>query len=119
MCFKLIFDYIFIVKKNKIIFCQKKQNEKKWSKNDDQDFSELENEIGVHFAKSNFKKREGFKKSNELAAQYNIYRQNYCGCCYSSEYLNEMEEGNKVEIKGKPVLWANLPKTKFINLISL
>lgn len=56
---------------------------------------EIGNNVGVHFAKSNFKKREGFKKSNELAAKYNIYRQNYCGCCYSSEYLNEMEENNE------------------------
>ena len=56
---------------------------------------ELGNQFGVHFAKSDFKKREGFKKSNELAAQYNIYRQNYCGCCYSAEYLNEMDNKNE------------------------
>lgn len=52
---------------------------------------EVGNEYGIHFAKSDFKKREGFKKSNELAAKYNIYRQNYCGCCYSMEYLNGEE----------------------------
>lgn len=52
----------------------------------------IEEEVGVHFACSDFKKKEGFKKSNELAAKYNIYRQNYCGCTYSAEYLKEIKE---------------------------
>ncbi len=34
----------------------------------------------IKFLPSDFKKHNGFKRSNELAAQYNIYRQNYCGC---------------------------------------
>ena len=32
---------------------------------------------------SDFKKNDGFKKSIELSKQYELYRQNYCGCIYS------------------------------------
>ena len=49
------------------------------------------NEIGAEEAEradvpylfSDFKKREGYKRSIQLSAQYNLYRQNYCGCVYS------------------------------------
>ncbi len=32
---------------------------------------------------SDFKKREGYKRSIQLSAQYGLYRQDYCGCAYS------------------------------------
>jgi len=32
---------------------------------------------------SDFKKRNGFKRSLELSAEYDLYRQEYCGCIYS------------------------------------
>ncbi len=32
---------------------------------------------------SDFKKREGYKRSIELSRIYGLYRQNYCGCVYS------------------------------------
>ena len=32
---------------------------------------------------SDFKKRNGYKRSIELSEKYNLYRQNYCGCAYS------------------------------------
>lgn len=32
---------------------------------------------------SDFKKREGYKRSIELSRLYSLYRQNYCGCIYS------------------------------------
>lgn len=38
---------------------------------------------GVSWLSSDFKKREGFKRSNRLAGEYGLYRQNYCGCLYS------------------------------------
>lgn len=54
--------------------------------------SDYINEIGLHLEKesdnkakflvSDFKKREGYKKSIELSKQYNLYRQDYCGCLY-------------------------------------
>ena len=32
---------------------------------------------------SDFKKREGYKRSVELSAEYHLYRQDYCGCVFS------------------------------------
>ena len=34
---------------------------------------------------SDFKKKNGYKRSVELSAQYDLYRQDYCGCIYSKE----------------------------------
>ena len=49
------------------------------------------NNIGLDISKeskatwlySDFKKKNGYKRSIELSNQYNLYRQNYCGCIYS------------------------------------
>lgn len=38
---------------------------------------------GVRFLPSDFKKRNGYKRSIELSKMYDLYRQNYCGCIYS------------------------------------
>lgn len=43
----------------------------------------LENEIGVRYLYADFKKREGYKRSIQLSREYNLYRQDYCGCVYS------------------------------------
>ena len=43
----------------------------------------LQDEVGVAYLFSDFKKHEGYKHSIELSRQYNLYRQNYCGCVYS------------------------------------
>lgn len=40
-------------------------------------------EYGVHFLNSDFKKRNGYKRSTELSAEYHLYRQDYCGCVFS------------------------------------
>lgn len=44
---------------------------------------ELEEQYGVRFIKSDFKKDDGFHKSIELSRKYSLYMQNYCGCLYS------------------------------------
>ena len=38
---------------------------------------------GIAFLPSDFKKRDGYKKSIELSRQYDLYRQDYCGCIFS------------------------------------
>lgn len=43
----------------------------------------LETEYGVNWLPSDFKKKEGYKQSIALSAQYGLYRQDYCGCVYS------------------------------------
>ncbi len=40
-------------------------------------------EYHVSFLPSDFKKKEGYKRSIELSAEYHLYRQNYCGCVFS------------------------------------
>ena len=40
---------------------------------------------------SDFKKKNGYKRSVELSAQYDLYRQNYCGCVYSKEEAERRE----------------------------
>lgn len=60
------------------------------------------NEIGqetalkysVLWLPSDFKKRNGYKRSVELSRQFNLYRQNYCGCVYSKRQQNADEEKN-------------------------
>lgn len=37
----------------------------------------------VPYLYSDFKKKNGYKRSTELSAVYHLYRQNYCGCVYS------------------------------------
>ena len=44
---------------------------------------ELEKEYNTTFLYSDFKKKEGYKRSIELSKKYNLYRQDYCGCIYS------------------------------------
>lgn len=44
---------------------------------------ELMNIYNVKWLYSDFKKEEGYKHSIALSKQYNLYRQDYCGCIYS------------------------------------
>ena len=50
---------------------------------------ELAAEYGVPFLPSDFKKREGYKRSIELSHEYSLYRQNYCGCVFSKPKSTE------------------------------
>lgn len=43
----------------------------------------LSEEYDVPYLFSDFKKHDGYKHSIELSKQYNLYRQDYCGCIYS------------------------------------
>ncbi|RII35254.1 hypothetical protein D2A34_08590 [Clostridium chromiireducens] len=49
----------------------------------------LSEEYGVKYLYSDFKKKEGYKRSIELSKEYNLYRQDYCGCVFSyNERIN-------------------------------
>ncbi len=39
----------------------------------------------IKFLVSDFKKKDGYKKSIELSKEYHLYRQEYCGCLYGKE----------------------------------
>lgn len=44
---------------------------------------ETEKDCTVKYLISDFKKKNGYKRSIELCHEHGIYRQNYCGCVYS------------------------------------
>lgn len=44
---------------------------------------ELQKQYGIKYLFSDFKKRNGYKRSIQLSTEYNLYRQNFCGCIYS------------------------------------
>lgn len=44
---------------------------------------ELEKEYNVKYLLSDFKKKNGYKRSIELSRKYDLYRQNFCGCIFS------------------------------------
>lgn len=51
----------------------------------------LAGEYGVKYLFSDFKKKEGYKRSIALSAQYALYRQDFCGCVFSKR---EREKSN-------------------------
>ncbi len=53
----------------------------------------LEEKYNIKYLYSDFKKKNGYKRSLELSKQYNLYRQDYCGCIYSKK-----ERENKINI---------------------
>lgn len=64
------------------------------------------NEIGEELSRiykvehlpSDFKKKNGYRRSVELSAQYGLYRQNYCGCVFSRQE-QAMREQNRETVK--------------------
>ena len=43
--------------------------------------------LGVRFLNSDFKKKNGYKRSIEMSKEHDLYRQDYCGCVYSKQSL--------------------------------
>ena len=44
---------------------------------------ELAKEYGSNWLPSDFKKKDGYRRSVELSIEYGLYRQDYCGCAFS------------------------------------
>ncbi len=55
----------------------------------------LADEYGVRHLPSDFKKRNGYKRSIELSREYGLYRQDYCGCEMSKRASEQKKESNK------------------------
>ena len=49
----------------------------------------LDNKYTSTYLYSDFKKKNGYKRSIELSSEFNLYRQDYCGCVYSLRDYNE------------------------------
>ena len=47
---------------------------------------ELAEKHEINYLFSDFKKKNGYKRSCELSAVYNLYRQDYCGCVFSKAH---------------------------------
>lgn len=45
--------------------------------------------LGIKYLYADFKKRDGYKRSIELSKEYDLYRQDYCGCLYSKRCEDE------------------------------
>lgn len=59
----------------------------------------LSEEWKVPYLVSDFKKKNGYRRSTELSGKYSLYRQNYCGCIFSRN--QRMEEEKKRLESGK------------------
>lgn len=55
----------------------------------------LAEEYGIAYLTSDFKKKNGYKRSVELSAQYGLYRQDYCGCEFSMRQRREEQQAEK------------------------
>ena len=57
---------------------------------------EIGERFGVAWLPSDFKKKNGYKRSCELSAEYGLYRQDYCGCVFSKrERDRRMQDGSE------------------------
>ena len=53
---------------------------------------------GVNYLVSDFKKKNGYKRSVELSKEHGLYRQDYCGCVYSYEESVQRKKLREQEI---------------------
>lgn len=53
---------------------------------------------GIPFLPSDFKKKDGYKRSIQLSKEFDLYRQDFCGCGFSKA---EMEEKRKMQKENK------------------
>ncbi|WP_302627009.1 epoxyqueuosine reductase QueH [uncultured Eubacterium sp.] len=53
---------------------------------------ELSKQYNIKYLYSDFKKKEGYKRSIELSREYNLYRQNFCGCKFSKMSVEGKEK---------------------------
>ena len=53
---------------------------------------ELAGIYGVSHLPSDFKKKNGYKRSIELSTEHDLYRQNFCGCIYSRRQRNDNQQ---------------------------
>jgi predicted adenine nucleotide alpha hydrolase (AANH) superfamily ATPase len=53
--------------------------------------------VGIAFLPSDFKKKDGYKRSIELSKEYGLYRQDYCGCSFSKAQ-RELEKNSASSI---------------------
>ncbi len=60
---------------------------------------ELCRDTKVAWLPSDFKKKNGYKRSTELSKEYGMYRQDYCGCVFSMREREAQKEEQKARIE--------------------
>lgn len=63
---------------------------------------ELAEKYGVKHLPSDFKKKDGYKRSIELSKEYGLYRQDYCGCVYSKRERDRRNKERTDKLAGNP-----------------
>lgn len=58
---------------------------------------ELAGQYQVPYLYSDFKKKDGYKRSIQLSAQYGLYRQDYCGCVFSQREREAQKAEQRAE----------------------
>lgn len=52
----------------------------------------ISKKVVISYLPSDFKKQNGYKRSIELSKEYNLYRQNFCGCKYSKKVMEDRQK---------------------------
>ena len=63
----------------------------------------LSEEYGIPYLYSDFKKRDGYKRSTVISAEYGMYRQDYCGCVFSKREREEQKRERAAQESGQAV----------------
>ena len=58
---------------------------------------QLEEAYGIKFLQSDFKKNNGYRTSVDLSKQYNLYRQDYCGCAFSIKESEARQKAKEID----------------------
>ena len=58
----------------------------------------LNNKYNTTYLYSDFKKKNGYKRSIEISKELNLYRQDYCGCIYSLRDRQEKRKDGIIDI---------------------
>ena len=58
----------------------------------------LSEEYAMKYLFSDFKKKNGYKRSIELSQEYNLYRQDYCGCIYSEAEMKRRKMNENKDV---------------------
>jgi len=61
---------------------------------------EMSERYGVAWLPSDFKKKNGYLRSIELSREYELYRQNYCGCVFSKRESCDRINANSSRLGG-------------------
>lgn len=62
---------------------------------------QLEKKYGIKFLNGDFKKKSRYLRSIEISKEYELYRQDYCGCVFSKLEREKSEKEKKEKIGGE------------------